>query len=116
MSETKFFDAAAATELVKELRAIFISGNTRSYEWRVSQLESLLKLCVDHEEDICDALRSDLSKPALESIIHEVFLLALNSFTVLLILVLCLETLQFRDIFCWMCCSINDLLSLFLIV
>uniref|UniRef100_A0A9I9CZ22 Aldehyde dehydrogenase n=1 Tax=Cucumis melo TaxID=3656 RepID=A0A9I9CZ22_CUCME len=71
MSETKFFDAAAATELVKELRAIFISGNTRSYEWRVSQLESLLKLCVDHEEDICDALRSDLSKPALESIIHE---------------------------------------------
>ncbi|XP_011653786.1 aldehyde dehydrogenase family 3 member H1 [Cucumis sativus] len=72
MSQTKLFDAAAATDLVNELRAIFNSGNTRSYEWRVSQLESLLKLCVDHEEDICDALRSDLSKPALESIIHEI--------------------------------------------
>ncbi|CAK9325423.1 unnamed protein product [Citrullus colocynthis] len=72
MSETKVFDAAAATELVKELRGSFGSGNTRSYEWRVAQLESLLKLSVDHEEDICDALRSDLSKPALESVIHEI--------------------------------------------
>lgn len=68
------FDAAVA---VKELRGSFASGKTRSYEWRVSQLQSLHKLCVDHEEDICDALRSDLSKPVLESIVHEVSVLNL---------------------------------------
>ncbi|XP_022132142.1 aldehyde dehydrogenase family 3 member H1 isoform X2 [Momordica charantia] len=69
MSEEEVFDAAVA---VKELRGSFASGKTRSYEWRVSQLQSLHKLCVDHEEDICDALRSDLSKPVLESIVHEI--------------------------------------------
>lgn len=76
MSETEVFDAA---ELVKELRGSFASGKTRSYEWRVSQLECIMKLSVDHEEDICDALRSDLSKPVLESILHEVFVFELNS-------------------------------------
>ncbi|KAG7024755.1 Aldehyde dehydrogenase family 3 member H1, partial [Cucurbita argyrosperma subsp. argyrosperma] len=82
MSEVKVFDATAATELVKELRGTFASGRTRSYEWRVSQLESILKLSADHEEEISDAIHSDLSKPALESIIHEVFVLKLNFFTV----------------------------------
>ncbi|XP_022936139.1 aldehyde dehydrogenase family 3 member H1-like isoform X1 [Cucurbita moschata] len=72
MSEVKVFDATAATELVKELRGTFASGRTRSYEWRVSQLESILKLSADHEEEISDAIHSDLSKPALESIIHEI--------------------------------------------
>lgn len=85
MSEAKVFDATAATELVKELRGTFASGRTRSYEWRVSQLESILKLSADHEEEISDAIHSDLSKPALESIIHEVFVLKLNFFTVLML-------------------------------
>ncbi|XP_038899560.1 aldehyde dehydrogenase family 3 member H1-like isoform X1 [Benincasa hispida] len=74
-SESEVFDAAAATELVKKLRCSFTTGRTRSYEWRVSQLENLLKLSVEHEEDICDALRSDLSKPVVESIVHEIALL-----------------------------------------
>ncbi|XP_031740458.1 uncharacterized protein LOC116403449 [Cucumis sativus] len=70
-SESELFDAAAATELVNTLRRSFTTGRTRSYEWRVSQLESLLKLSQEHEEDLCDALHSDLSKPVLESIVHE---------------------------------------------
>lgn len=85
-SELEVFDIAAATDLVKKLRRSFTTGRTRSYEWRVSQLESLLKLSVEHEEDLCEALRSDLSKPVLESIVHEVFVLKLNSFTVLMLL------------------------------
>lgn len=72
MSEEEVFDAEAAAAMVKGLRGSFASGKTRSYEWRVSQIQSLFKLCVDHEEDFCDALRSDLSKPVLESIVHEV--------------------------------------------
>ncbi|KAG7024757.1 Aldehyde dehydrogenase family 3 member I1, chloroplastic, partial [Cucurbita argyrosperma subsp. argyrosperma] len=46
------FDVAAATESVKKLRGSFTTGRTRSYEWRVPQLESLLKLSVEHEESL----------------------------------------------------------------
>ncbi|XP_060673445.1 aldehyde dehydrogenase family 3 member H1 isoform X2 [Ziziphus jujuba] len=61
--------------VVEELRGSYASGKTRSYEWRVSQLENLLKLSSDHEQDIVDALRSDMSKPELESIIYEIAML-----------------------------------------
>lgn len=66
------FDAETASSLVKELRDNFGSGRTRSYEWRVSQLKALLKAVVDNEEQIVDALRSDLAKPPLETIVYEV--------------------------------------------
>ncbi|XAR55560.1 Aldehyde dehydrogenase (NAD(P)(+)) [Bertholletia excelsa] len=68
------FDAEAARLLLKDLRANFATGKTRSYEWRVSQLKSLLKLATDHEEDIVHALRSDLSKPTLETVVYEIAL------------------------------------------
>ncbi|XP_022941484.1 aldehyde dehydrogenase family 3 member H1-like isoform X1 [Cucurbita moschata] len=71
-AEAEVYDASMQ---VKELRESFASGKTRCYKWRVSQLESLFKLSVVHEEDICDALRSDLSKPVMEAIIHEIALL-----------------------------------------
>ncbi|KAL8216206.1 hypothetical protein R6Q57_023043 [Mikania cordata] len=66
------FDSEAAGCLVKELRGTFLSGKTRSYEWRLSQLKSLLKMMEDSEKQICDALFSDLSKPEMEAYIHEV--------------------------------------------
>ncbi|KAJ6774207.1 ALDEHYDE DEHYDROGENASE [Salix purpurea] len=65
------FDVEAANVLSKELRDVFASGKTRSYEWRISQLKSIVKMCDEHEEDIADALRQDLSKPQLESIVYE---------------------------------------------
>ncbi|KAJ6391674.1 hypothetical protein OIU77_025610 [Salix suchowensis] len=65
------FDVAAASMLTKELRDVFASGKTRSYEWRISQLKSMIKMCDEHEEDIADALHQDLSKPKLESIVYE---------------------------------------------
>ena len=58
--------------LTKELRDVFVSGKTRSYEWRISQLKSMIKMCDEHEEDIVYALHQDLSKPKLESIVYEV--------------------------------------------
>uniref|UniRef100_A0A2C9U2F0 Aldehyde dehydrogenase domain-containing protein n=1 Tax=Manihot esculenta TaxID=3983 RepID=A0A2C9U2F0_MANES len=70
--EKAVFDAEAAGALVKELRGTFSSGKTRSYEWRVSQLKSLLKLCDENENEIAGALRQDLSKPELETIVYEV--------------------------------------------
>ncbi|XP_019196894.1 PREDICTED: aldehyde dehydrogenase [Ipomoea nil] len=62
-------DAAAA---VSELRETFAAGKTKSYEWRVSQLKAVLKIAEHHEKAIMDALFSDLSKPELESFVHEI--------------------------------------------
>ncbi|KAL9359156.1 hypothetical protein Peur_047279 [Populus x canadensis] len=69
------FDVEAANMLTKELRDVFASGKTRSYEWRISQLKSMIKMCDEHEEDIVDALHQDLSKPKLESIVFEITML-----------------------------------------
>lgn len=66
------FDGEAARLVVNELRATVATGKTKSYEWRVSQLKSLIKLSEEHETEIVDALRSDLSKPEFESFVQEV--------------------------------------------
>lgn len=59
--------------LVKELRKSFDSGKTRSYEWRISQLEGIAKMLDEKEKEIINALDKDISKPALEAFITEVF-------------------------------------------
>ncbi|XP_047151219.1 aldehyde dehydrogenase family 3 member H1-like [Vigna umbellata] len=71
-TQKKVFDAETASSLVKELRKNFGSGKTRSYEWRVSQVKALLKAMTDNEEEIVDALRSDLAKPSLETVVYEI--------------------------------------------
>ncbi|XP_057974019.1 aldehyde dehydrogenase family 3 member H1-like isoform X1 [Malania oleifera] len=69
------FDGDAASALVTELRGAFASGKTRSYQWRVTQLKGLVKMVDDRERDIVDALRADLSKPELESVVYEITML-----------------------------------------
>ncbi|KAK7275624.1 hypothetical protein RIF29_16744 [Crotalaria pallida] len=69
------FDAEAGTLLMKELRGTFSSGKTRSYGWRVSQLNALCELIDDREQHIVDALTSDLSKPPLETVAYEIAML-----------------------------------------
>ncbi|KAF3447002.1 hypothetical protein FNV43_RR12182 [Rhamnella rubrinervis] len=66
------FGASEASRLAEELRASFISCKTRSYEWRRSQLKNLLKVAEYHEQEIIEALRSDLSKPEFESYVQEI--------------------------------------------
>ena len=68
----KVFDLEAASSMVKELRDEFLSGKTRSYEWRVTQLKNIIKMSEDREQDIVKALHSDLGKPEFESSIYEV--------------------------------------------
>ena len=72
MEEKQAFDGEKANLLVKELRKNFNSGRTKSYEWRISQLESIVKMLEEKEKDITDALQKDLSKPAFEAFISEV--------------------------------------------
>nr|AQM36714.2 aldehyde dehydrogenase [Crocus sativus] len=66
------FDGEKAKEMVKELRESFNKGTTRSYEWRMKQLKAMEKMTEEKEKDIMDALESDLSKPQLESFLHEI--------------------------------------------
>ncbi|KAK7320994.1 hypothetical protein VNO77_31020 [Canavalia gladiata] len=67
----KVFDSEEASAMVKDLRATFQCGKTRSYEWRTSQLKALLKLSEEHEQDIVAALHSDLSKSQTEAFVQE---------------------------------------------
>lgn len=57
---------------VAELRDVYSSGKTRTYEWRVSQLKALLKIALHHEKEIVEALNSDLGKHEHEAFLHEV--------------------------------------------
>jgi hypothetical protein len=62
---TEHFDPTA-------MRALFSSGATRSYEWRVAQLKSLLRLLDDDTKSLYDALKSDLGKGQSETYFTEI--------------------------------------------
>ncbi|KAJ9177874.1 hypothetical protein P3X46_013031 [Hevea brasiliensis] len=70
--EKKSFDENEAASLVKELRGNIKSNKTKSYDWRVSQLESIRKMIVENEKEIAKALYDDLSKPEFEAFISEI--------------------------------------------
>lgn len=75
MTSKTAFDSVAATDLVSELRVNFMKGTTCGYEWRVSQLKSMIKMLEDREPEIVECLRQDLDKPEFESSIYEVAML-----------------------------------------
>ncbi|KAK7318407.1 hypothetical protein RJT34_03107 [Clitoria ternatea] len=72
LEDKETFDGERACLLVGELRKSFNSGKTKSYEWRVSQLEAIARMLEDEEKEIAEALYKDLSKPELETYITEV--------------------------------------------
>ncbi|KAK8672808.1 hypothetical protein V6N13_111169 [Hibiscus sabdariffa] len=75
MEEVKpAFDADEAAILVNGLRKTFNSGKTKSYEWRISQLESISKMVDEKEKEIIKALHEDLSKPELEAYLSEILM------------------------------------------
>ncbi|XP_058735586.1 aldehyde dehydrogenase family 3 member H1-like [Vicia villosa] len=73
VEKKQVFDGDKASLLVSELRKNFDTGKSKSYEWRISQLESIAKMLVEKEEEIIDALVKDLSKPRMEAYITEIF-------------------------------------------
>src|SRR5438067_12949306 len=54
-------------KLVADHRAYFLSGATRSVEWRESQLIALRSMIKDHAEDFYTALWSDLRRNRIEA-------------------------------------------------
>ncbi|CAN1234344.1 Aldehyde dehydrogenase family 3 member H1 [Linum perenne] len=71
VNATAMFGDVEAQQLVKELRDAYGSGTTRSYDWRVSQLKSIVRMCDESERDVVEALRKDLAKPELEATLYE---------------------------------------------
>ncbi|XP_027921146.1 aldehyde dehydrogenase family 3 member H1-like isoform X1 [Vigna unguiculata] len=72
LEEKQIFDGEKANLLVRDLRNCFDSGRTKSYEWRVSQLEAIFKLLKENEKEITEALYKDLAKPQFEAFVSEV--------------------------------------------
>jgi len=62
----------ALNGVVEGVRKTFSAGRTRSLEWRTAQLDGLLRLLVEEEKAICEALAADLGKPSMEAWIAEV--------------------------------------------
>jgi aldehyde dehydrogenase (NAD+) len=52
---------------VASLREHFANGQTKSYEWRTTQLKQLKKMLSEHEDKFLEALKQDLNKSELES-------------------------------------------------
>ena len=61
-----------AADIVGSLRRHFQTGATKSLAWRLSQLDALEHFLREREQDILDALRSDLGKPEAEAFTSEV--------------------------------------------
>lgn len=57
-------DAAA---LVQELRDVFATGKTKSAEWRIEQLNGMVRLGTERKQEIIEAMKQDLNKPAYEA-------------------------------------------------
>jgi aldehyde dehydrogenase (NAD+) len=53
-------------------REYFDSGNTKSYEFRVTQLKTLRKAIEESENEILDALYKDMHKPKFEAFTSEI--------------------------------------------
>ncbi|CAA0110505.1 NAD(P)-dependent benzaldehyde dehydrogenase [BD1-7 clade bacterium] len=63
---------SAVAQHVADLKATFRSGKTRSYEWRLHQLEQLVKLIDENEEKFVDALKQDSGKSEFSAFAGEI--------------------------------------------
>ncbi|XP_074774454.1 aldehyde dehydrogenase family 3 member B1-like isoform X1 [Athene noctua] len=61
-------------ELVRRLRATWLSGKTRPMEYRVAQLEALGRFLDEKKQDILEATASDMGKPPFEAEFTEILL------------------------------------------
>lgn len=68
--------ASDFTELVAARRKCFLSGKTRSLEWREAQLTALRALLVERAQDFFDALWSDLRRNRVDADLTDVKFIA----------------------------------------
>lgn len=58
-------------DVVARLRSTFRTGRTKSLDWRLSQLQALKKLMLEGRNDLCEGLKRDLGKSAMEGWVTE---------------------------------------------
>ncbi|GFO26822.1 aldehyde dehydrogenase, partial [Plakobranchus ocellatus] len=58
-------------QMIKDMRSVFMSGKTKSLEWRVTQLKAIINLIDENTEKICATLYEDLHKHKNESMLLE---------------------------------------------
>ncbi|MFN9648531.1 MAG: aldehyde dehydrogenase family protein, partial [Pseudanabaena sp.] len=61
-------------ESIDKQRTFFGTGKTKSYDFRVAQLNKLLDVIQEHDRLILDAVYADLRKPAIEAYGSEVLI------------------------------------------
>jgi aldehyde dehydrogenase (NAD+) len=69
--------AAGVEQLVRDLQRTVRSGITKTEEWRIQQLKALLKLIVENQESLVQAVITDVGKPAHQIVLTEVQTLCL---------------------------------------
>lgn len=69
---TSFSNKSTAAETVDKLRESFMSGKTKSYDFRMKQLQRLMDLLDENLPAINKAIHQDLKKPDFESTLYEV--------------------------------------------
>ncbi|MGX9719080.1 aldehyde dehydrogenase family protein [Stenotrophomonas acidaminiphila] len=55
-------------EIFDRQKARFDTDATKSYEWRIEQLERMEKMLREHQEELCAALHADFGKPPFEQL------------------------------------------------
>jgi aldehyde dehydrogenase (NAD+) len=59
--------AGGIADTIAHLRATFRSGRTKPVEWRLAQLEAIIRLVTEREKDFADALAKDLGRGPVEA-------------------------------------------------
>jgi acyl-CoA reductase-like NAD-dependent aldehyde dehydrogenase len=59
-------EAIKIVESIKGLRKAFATGNSKTYEWRIKQLQGVLKFMTENEKKIVHALSIDLGRHEFE--------------------------------------------------
>ena len=54
-------------DTVAQLRATFRSGRTRPLEWRLAQLDAIVRMVTERESEMVAALADDLGRPAVDA-------------------------------------------------
>lgn len=62
-----------AVMLMHELREVFESRKTRSAEWRIEQLNGILRMFNDNVKEIGDAVKEDMNRPLFEAFTAEYY-------------------------------------------
>eukprot|EP00928_Gymnodinium_smaydae_P015234 TRINITY_DN15597_c0_g1_i1.p1 TRINITY_DN15597_c0_g1~~TRINITY_DN15597_c0_g1_i1.p1 ORF type:complete len:536 (-),score=123.54 TRINITY_DN15597_c0_g1_i1:285-1892(-) len=70
-AETAQLDIRRLEEAHAKLKATFATGRTKTYEWRLAQLQGINRLLRENMDGLVAALGADLGRPKLEAVVAE---------------------------------------------